>query len=66
MVVSSHTKDLKIKLYCWGKGRMSKTETKRDAGSPAALLCRLSLKLNCASPDKGDQVHHEADSWLAS
>lgn len=66
MVVSSHTKDLKIKLYCFGRRKNFKErDIKRDAGRDAVLLHRLGLKLNCASPDMGDQVHHKADSWLA-
>lgn len=66
-MVSSHTNDLKIKLYSLSRRENFKERTiKRDFGSPAAPLCRrLSLKLNCASPDMGDQVHHKADSWLA-
>lgn len=51
MVVSSHTNNLKIKLYCLDRRENFKERNiKRDAGSLAALLCRrLSLKLNCAS-----------------
>ena len=67
MAVSSYTKDLKIKLHCLrNRENFKERNIKRDAGSPAAVLCRrLTLKLNCASPDIGDQVHHKADSWLA-
>lgn len=66
MVVSSHTKDFKTKPYCSGERKNFKgRDVKRDAGSPAALLRRFSLKLSCASPDMGDQAHHKADSWLA-
>lgn len=66
VVVSSHTKDLKIKPYCsGGKKNFKERDIKGDAGSPGALLCRLRLKLNCASPDMGDQAHPKADSWLA-
>lgn len=57
VVVASHTKDLKIKPYYFGRRENFKERNiKRDAGSPAALLCRrLSLKLNCVSPDIGDR-----------
>lgn len=47
------------------EGKISDRDIKTDAGSLAALLRRLSLKLNCASPDMGDQAHHKAGSWLA-
>lgn len=56
-MVVFYIKDLKIKLYYFGRRENFKERNiKRDVGSFVVLLCRrFSLKLNCVFFDIGDR-----------